>query len=395
MSAFRDSQSSLSLLGSVSVSCVDLLEKLAAEEDVDAMATCGVLSGRGTIHELQILLPSHLYTHSRHTIRTVPFSMLCKDVNSADASFAFFRAKISRNVSFETRVDIESDPVAAQPTFGVCTKLYGDGGKMAAETYLTTWLTHLHTAGIDMLFVYVLEPLPAALMMQLRTAHTPAVTVVQWGTQQFSAADHRAQRDTYASEVESFFMSALNHCHMRARAMRLAWLFNVDVDEWLHASSAMNEGTLHAAAPRASALQLVAPTHVPNCWSAFHPSVSRPCEEHMQLGRAVSGNVSLRQQLDALGSVSPELRWKSIWRPMRVPLAVDAHGAQDATGVLSPDIAYIQHLHGNDGCATVVRSKDTTTRQRACRSNAVDAWRRIRGSNKAAVMRRTEGSLEA
>ena len=235
----------------------------------------------------------------------------------------------------------------------ICSKVYGNGGILAQQGYVQRYAQHLRTVGVREVVIYAIEPVPASLVGDLHDHRVKdIITLRNWSSIPFTAAEAALQHETQSSQVESVFRGALAHCMTDALGA-FDWVINLDPDEYIVMPSAARNGhnlcsaVLHHTPW--SVLNFAAIEHAQNgCWARDADMGNAPCRDELLVARAAAASRTFH---DAINDGStPYAGWKRIFKPM-ADAAPDAHGfgGHNSAALVPPDVAYIRHVRG-DAC---------------------------------------------
>ena len=245
----------------------------------------------------------------------------------------------------------------------ICTKAYGDGGRIGDEVFLTWWIKQWQAMGVSDIVVYALDTrVPSSLSnfvakhpldTMLKVRHWPPI-------KPYTKAQYESQSETGAAEIEVSHRTAMAHCSTEARG-HMDWVVEIDTDElivlgpksWPKSSLAMAvvgafppPGDLYFAAfdmPCKRKHGLHNATDVR--FSLGKPWVVRPNDWEV----ALNASVDTRQRVKHQQEYDKATGWKSMWRPS-VARFVTAHGIashgkedEQMNHLVHVETAYIVH----------------------------------------------------
>jgi hypothetical protein len=220
----------------------------------------------------------------------------------------------------------------------VCSKVYGNGGKIGSDGYLEWWMAQWHALGVSQVVVYVLDTTVPKTMSNF-VAHNPhgrELVLRSWPPRHpHTQAVYRSQSETAASEIEVSYRTAMAHCATDAIG-RVDWVLEVDLDEVVvlgpksQPGMSIGQAAFGVLPPPVdtsfAAFDLTCEPirHHNKTKDAFH--VSKPwldLSEEWGVALEASNNFSKRARYQNTHEAATG--WKSMWRP-EVAHFVTAHG---------------------------------------------------------------------
>lgn len=245
----------------------------------------------------------------------------------------------------------------------ICTKAYGNGGRIGDEVFLRWWMKQWQAMGVSDVVIYVLDTTVPRSLENFVAQHPQGTRLIvrNWPPiQPYTKAEYESQSETAAAEIEVSYRTAMAHCTTDART-RMDWVVEVDTDELvvLGPKSRPNTslgmavvgafpppGILSFAAFELPCERIHGPYDATDIiFGLGKPWVVRPKEWQVALGASVDTMQRVKHQQE----YDKATGWKSMWRPT-VARFVTAHGMgshgkedEQMNHLVHVETAYIVH----------------------------------------------------
>lgn len=274
---------------------------------------------------------------------SAPFSVIC---NAPHAAFMMHKHRdelLAANAVLHYGKARYSTPLEgrhASHRVRVCTKAYGDGGRIGDEAYLEWWMARWRALGVADVVVYVLDTTVPRSLASFRTRHPHGreLTIRHWPpVQPYTPEVYSSQSETAAAEIEVSYRTAMAHCSTDARG-RVDWVLEVDNDELVvlgpqsRPGMSLGQAAIGALPPPgdlyfAAFSMPVQPTGRSNASSELEAfQFGKPWEAQPHAWKiALDASNNHTRRFQHMQDHGPETGWKPMFRPTAEPF-VSAHG---------------------------------------------------------------------
>ena len=260
--------------------------------------------------------------------------------------------------SYTTSLEITPIPFLLR----VCTKVYGNGGKVGDPIYLNWWMRRWQALGVSEVVFYVIDnEVPRSIeKYAVRHSRGTRLIVRRWPpAKPYTRAQYASQSKTASAELEVYYRTAMAHCATSAKE-HMDWLLVVDTDEVLVLGPKSRPGMSLAEAALGA---------LPTPGSLEFTGFRLPCERVRDPHNAMEvifdpgkpwlihpnkWELAKRASVDKKkrsGHQIPATGWKAMFRP-GLENFIDAHGngryqvEDDMNHLVAADTAYIVHCKG-------------------------------------------------